>query len=98
MKKYKVIFSQSAENNIYESYEWGCQEWGEEFAIKWAIELKNSVEKILKLFPYSQPIAPESYDVLFEIRQMLVGRYRVLFRIDELTVEILHVKGSFNQE
>jgi plasmid stabilization system protein ParE len=95
MKNYKVIFAQSAENDIYASFEWGCKEWGEELAIKWVFDLKTSVDKILKIFPLSQPLAPESDDLLFEIRQMIVGRYRILFRIEGQTVQILHVRGSF---
>jgi hypothetical protein len=42
-----------------------------------------------------QPIAPESGDLLFEVRQILVGRYRVLYRIEMEIVSILHVRGSF---
>lgn len=95
MKRYSVIFSHSAENDIYQSFEWGCREWGEEIAIKWAIELKSSVENLLKTFPKSQPIAPESNDLLFEIRQMIVGRYRVLFTIEGDSVQVLHVHGAF---
>lgn len=78
MKRYSVIFSHSAENDIYESFEWGCRESGEELALKGALELKSSDENILKTFPNSQPIAPDSDDLLFEFRQMIVGRYMVL--------------------
>jgi toxin ParE1/3/4 len=95
MKRYSVIFSHSAEIDIYESFEWGCREWGDEIAIKWAIELKSSVETLLKTFPKSQPVAPESRDLLFEIRQLIVGRYRVLYTINEDSVQILHVRGAF---
>jgi plasmid stabilization system protein ParE len=95
MKEFKVIFANSAEADIYKSFEWGRQEWGDELAVKWAIELKTSVNKILKNFPLSQPIAPESEDLLFEVRQILVGRYRVLYRIEMEIVSILHVRGSF---
>ncbi len=95
MKRYSVVFSHSAEKDIYESFEWGCREWGEEIVRKWAINLKSSLENVLKTFPKSQPIAPESNDLLFEIRQMIVGRYRVLFTIKGDSVQILHVRGAF---
>lgn len=98
MKQYSVVFSQSAEKDVYESFEWGHREWGEKLAIKWARELKKSVEGLLERFPNSQPIAPESDDLLFEVRQMIVGRYRVLFVIEGDQVHILHVRGSFVNE
>ncbi|MEZ5345957.1 MAG: type II toxin-antitoxin system RelE/ParE family toxin [Pyrinomonadaceae bacterium] len=68
MKQYSVVFSPTAEKDIYESFEWGCSEWGEDIAVKWIRELRLSVDNLLKLFPYSQPIAPESDDLLFDIR------------------------------
>jgi plasmid stabilization system protein ParE len=95
MKHYRVVFTESARENISESYEWGCREWGEEAAQRWARDLRNSVEKVLKRFPLSQPLAPESEDFPVEIRQMIIGRYRILFIVDGNTVLVLHIRGAF---
>lgn len=95
MKRYRVVFAESARKNIFESYEWGCREWGTEAAQRWAGDLRDSVEKILTIFPLSQPLAPESDDTPYEIRQMIVGRYRVLFIVEGKKVVVLHVRGAF---
>ncbi len=57
MKRYRVIFEESAQENVRESYE------NEEFSE--------------------------------EIRQMIAGRYRVLFTIKGRNVHVLHVRGTY---
>ena len=95
MKRYRVIFTDSAKEEIFKSYEWGCREWGKTKAQQWARELRESVEKVLKIFPLSQPIAPETVHFSIEVRQIIVGRYRILYVINERTVSIIHVRGAF---
>lgn len=73
----------------------GLPRVGKEAAQQWAKDLRSSVEKTLKIFPLGQPLAPESEDAPFEIRQMLVGRYRVLYVVKEKDVTILHIRGAF---
>ena len=60
-------------------------------AIRW---YRNIQEKILSLNenPKRCPIAIESRYRNYEIRYLIVGQYRVLFRIQGDTVEILHVR------
>ena len=50
----------------------------------------------LEQFPHRCPLAPESGAAL-EIRQLLYGRYRVLFTIARDTVYILHIRHSARQ-
>jgi plasmid stabilization system protein ParE len=50
MKPYRIVFTESARENIFESYEWGCREWGKEAAQQWAKDLRSSVEKFCKYF------------------------------------------------
>jgi len=45
--------------------------------------------------PLSCPRAPESDELGVIIRQLIVGRYRILFIVEVRTVEILHVIGSY---
>ena len=40
------------------------------------------------------PLAPEDDEFSQEIRQMVVGRYRVLFTIKGREVHVLHVRGA----
>jgi len=40
------------------------------------------------------PRAPENNEFEEEIRQMIVGRYRVLFTIKGKRVHVLHVRGA----
>ena len=47
MKRYRVIFEESAQENVRESYDWGCRAWGKREARHWARELRNAVVKQL---------------------------------------------------
>ena len=60
-------------------------------AVRW---YRNIQEKILSLQenPRRCPIAIESRYRSYEIRHLIVGQYRVLFRIRDDTVEVLHVR------
>jgi len=48
----------------------------------------------ISLMPRGFPIAPEDDEFSEEIRQMNVGRYRVLFTIRKRNVHVLHVRGA----
>lgn len=95
MKRFRVEFTDEAKSEIAQSYEWGRQEWGSAAALRWYRKLRSQTRDILSHFPLSQPIAQENEDFNSEIRQMIFGRYRVLFEIDRRVVKILHVRGSY---
>lgn len=96
MKRYRVVFTATAQEDILHSYGWGLENWGETQAQRWARELRDSVNKVLAVFPVSQPLAPESEHTPIEIRQIIVGRYRVLFTLDADQVQVLPVRGPFH--
>lgn len=81
MKRYAVVFEESAQLNVRESYEWGRRAWGKEEAQLWARQLRTAILSQLALFPKGFPLAPEDDEFSAEIRQMIVGRYRVLFTV-----------------
>jgi hypothetical protein len=45
--------------------------------------------------PKAFPLAPEDDEFSEKIRQMVVGRYRILFTIKGRKVHVLHVRGAF---
>jgi plasmid stabilization system protein ParE len=94
MKRYAVVFEESAQANVRESYEWGCSVWGRKEAQRWVRELRTAVSKQLTVLPKGFSLAPENDEFTEEIRQMIVGRYRVLFTIKKGRVHVLHVRGA----
>lgn len=95
MKRYEVIVEDSAQENVRESYDWGCRTWGKGQAQQWARQLRTAVFKQLGAVPKAFPLAPEDDEFSEEIRQMIVGRYRVLFTIRGRKVNVLHVRGAY---
>ena len=95
MKRYRVIFEESAQENVRESYDWGCRAWGKREARQWARELRSAVVRQLGLVPKGFPLAAENEEFSEEIRQMIIGRYRVLFTIKGRNVHVLHVRGAY---
>src|SRR5436190_10622281 len=94
MKRYQVVFEESAQADVRVSYDWGCRAWGKREAQKWARQLRSAVFKQLAVMPKGLPLAPEDDEFAEEIRQMIVGRYRVLFTIKGRKVHVLHVRGA----
>ena len=95
MKRYAVVFEDSAQADVRESYNWGCRAWGKREAQQWARQLRTAVFKQLAVVPKGFPLAREDDEFSEEIRQMIVGRYRVLFTIKGLKVHVLHVRGAY---
>ena len=95
MKRYAVVFEESAQTDVRESYESGCRAWGKREAQMWARQLRNAVFKQLSVAPKAFPLAPEDGEFFEEIRQMVVGRYRALFTIKGRKVHILHLRGAY---
>ena len=94
MKRYSV-FESDAEKEILESYEWGVSHWGSELAEKWMRELYSKILELLAISPTGCAIAPDADVEGSEIRQMYVGRYRILFVIQGKSVFVLHLRGPF---
>ena len=95
MKRYEVVFEESAQTDVRGSYDWGCRVWGKKKAQRWIRELQAAALKQLALIPKGFPLAPEDEEFAEEIRQMVVGRYRVLFTIRKHKVHVLHVRGAY---
>src|SRR5689334_18066355 len=96
-KKYILTVHPDAEIDIDSSYKWGCRRWGPKNAKAWVRELRHAIVTRLTATPLSCSIAPESEDLGIPVRQLILGRYRVLFLVEKKTVTILHVRGSYKR-
>lgn len=97
MKKYRIKYTVKAIQDIENSFEWGCEHWGEVQAKSWYASLKTKIQKQLSISPRGRSLAPESPELGREIRQMIHERYRILYEIINDTVSILSVRGSYNE-
>jgi len=95
MKRFVVIFVESAQADVRESFDWGVRVWGKLAAQRWARQLRTAALKQLRVVPKAFPLAPENDEFSEEIRQMIVGRYRVPFTISGRKVHVLHVRGAY---
>jgi plasmid stabilization system protein ParE len=95
MTRYTIIFHPEAEQDIRASLAWGVRVWGRTPAHKWLRQLRDTIKKRLTQSPEGCPLAPESSDLGVVIRQLVIGRYRVLFTVDAQTVTILHLRGAY---
>ena len=95
MKRYAVVFEESAQADVRESYNWGCRAWSKREAQQWVRQLRTAVSKQLAVVPKAFPPAPEDDEFSEEIRQMIADRYRVLFTIKGRKVHVLHLRGAY---
>lgn len=98
MKRYRIIFEAPAVADLQASYDWGCRYWGVEQANKWVRELRQTCLHQLATLPERHPIAPENGEFSETVRQMIIGRYRVLYTIRSRRVHILHIRGAYFDE
>src|SRR6266496_4546706 len=95
MKRYVVVFEGSAQADVRKSYDWGRRTWGKYEAQRWVRQLRTAVSEQLAVVPKAFTLAPEDDEFSEEIRQMIVGRYRILFTIKGRKVHVLHVRGAY---
>jgi len=89
---YQVIVETPARTEIEEALAWMSQH-SPERATLWYFDLEGVIDS-LSSFPARCTLAPESRTFGEEIRHLLFGKYRILFRIEDETVYILHVRHS----
>ena len=93
MRRYRVVISPFAEDNIRDAHAWFMDE-NPAYAAKWIAGIREKIVG-LEVFPESHSVAPESDAFDCEIRQLLYGRgtpWRIFFTIDRSTVHVLHVR------
>jgi len=92
---YKVRIGRQASGDLWKSFEWGVENWGLERAKKWLDQIDELIQVRLATMPHSNPLAPETFELDSEIRQLLVGRYRILYTIEDDEVLVIRVRGPF---
>lgn len=95
MKKYRVRLGGLAFADLDSILTWGTENWGAEEAGRWLDEFEVYVNTRLSEMPLAYPFAPEGEEFEFEVRQLIYGRYRVLFRHDAQEVLVLRVRGPY---
>ena len=96
MKRYSVIFSNDAVDDLSSSIQWGCENWGEDRTWAWYRKTRDRIINNLSAMPLSYPISPDNEEYEVDVRQMMIGRYRVLFSVGRKEVTILHLKGPYS--
>lgn len=88
--QYRVIIQPTAESDLENAYLYIAQEVPNN-ASKWLLQIQSKV-KTLETLPFRCPLAPENNVFDYEIRQLIIGQYRVLFTIKLTEVHILHIR------
>ena len=87
---FKVQITEQAEAELNEAYERIASESPQQ-AVIWFNGLVEAAET-LATFPERCPCAPEASEVGQELRQLLYGKYRIIFVVRDDTVYLLHVR------
>lgn len=98
MRRYSIRYNPEAIEDLAGSYEWGVENWGEVAAARWYDFMESAIDTRLSSLPLSCPLAPEDQAFDFDVRHLVLGRYRVLFRIVAYEVIIIHIRGPFVTE
>jgi plasmid stabilization system protein ParE len=96
MEEYQVEFSEEAIADLDSSFEWGCEKWGAVEAATWYIDTRDSINDLLGSIPLGHPFAPENDQFEVEARQLILGRYCVIFNVTGSVVTILHIRGPYS--
>ena len=92
MKTYQINIRPTAELDIRNRYEQIYSE-SPENANHWYKDLISAIRSLEHL-ALRCPIAEEDTEFGLGIRQLVVGRYRIIYLTTENSVEILHVRHS----
>jgi len=92
MKKHRVDHTEEAKTDIRQAYIWLAKR-SPAAASRLLDRIDEGIDT-LEVFPARGPLAPESEFFGEEIRELTIGKYRVLYVIDKSTVTILHVRHS----
>lgn len=88
--KYDVHMSASAEADAREVYQYIAVR-APRAALRWFSQLEKAVASLEHL-PARCARAPEAAALQEDVRQLVFGKYRILFTIHERVVHVLHIR------
>ena len=89
---YSVIIEDRAKRDIREAARWIAQ-YSPKKATLWHFEIEEAILS-LENSPFRCSVAAESQFFQEEIRQLIVGKYRVLFTVKDEEVHVLYVRHA----
>ncbi len=92
---YSVEVTTRAKNELDEAIRYIAR-YSSDKAMLLSYEADIAIESLAE-FPARCPIAPECRQDERDIRQLLVGQYRILFEIEDETVTVLQVRHQKRQ-
>ena len=90
--KYKVILQPGAAAEAEQAYLWIAQQ-APDNAARWLGRLLDAIDSLAD-FPQRCPLAQEDKHFAEEIRNLIIGNYRILFTIRAGAVHVLHVRHA----
>jgi len=93
---YQVITTRQAESDMEAAYQQWMANHSPDKATLWFFDVQEAIESLAN-FPLRCPLAPESVTFGSEIRHLLIGKYRILFHVDDEVVYVTHVR-HFSQQ
>ena len=90
--KYHVRPAQSFENELEEIYSWIAKD-SPANAARWYNHCLDHLESLGHM-PTRYPLAPENEAFAHEIRHLILGNYRILFRTEGDTIYVLHIRHA----
>jgi len=97
---FRVESTARAEQDLDAILKWLLTQEAGEDGFRWFERMRKAVASLSEL-PHRCPLAPETGEFPFEVRQLLYGRkphlYRILFTIEGETVVVLHIRHGRRQ-
>ena len=97
---FRVEITATAELEADAIFEWLLSQHAGDAGMRWFLTLHEAIASLAD-YPRRCPLAPENPAFSFEVRQLLYGRpphvYRILFTIDNRTVNVLHIRHGRRQ-
>lgn len=92
---FRVEPSAQAQQDLNDILEWLVEQGAGEAALRWFFKLEEAIASLSEM-PHRYPLAPESKEFPFDVRQLVYGRrphqYRVLYTIEDDMVIVLYIR------
>ena len=97
---FRVEVTAEAERDLAEIQDWLLSQGAGETGLRWLAGLEDAITSLAEL-PERCGLAPENRIVSSEVRHLLYGTkpnvYRIIFKIDQGTVYVVHVRHGRRQ-